>query len=490
MKKLLRLLSRLLFLIFVIIIGFVILNFLRFSSRQVSVAPVAPLKISTEIIERFSAAIRIPTISYKDRIDTTAFEAFIEFVDSNYTQVNSNLEHYKVNDYSLVYRWPGKNPKLKPILLMAHTDVVPVGSQNESNWEEAPFSGVVKDGFIWGRGTLDDKHNVIGILEAVQMLLQEGYRPDRTLYLAFGHDEEVGGDFGAQAIARRFSEQGLAFEYILDEGMLVMENALPGLDQPVTLLGIAEKGYTTLHISIALEDGGHSSMPPQETAIGILSKALYTLESNPFPARIDGIAGQLFDHVGPEMNLLYKTIFANRWLFGGILKKQLANAPSTNAIIRTTTAPTMLNAGIKDNILPTQAAAQINFRILPGETVESVIAQVTATIDDERIVVREQDPTFSTNPSQVSDTESFGFRVLQKSACEIFPGTVAAPALMIAATDSRHYQQLSDDIFRFSPVQLQKPDLARIHGFNERISIENYEKLIGFYRQLVRNSCN
>ncbi len=490
MKKLLRLLSRLLFLIFIIIIGFVVLNFLRFSSHQVSVVSVEPLKMETAIIERFAEAIRIPTVSYEDHIDTAAFETFVAFIDSNYSIVHNNLEHYKVNDYSFVYRWPGKNPKLKPILLMAHTDVVPVDSLSQSNWEEAPFSGLVKDGFIWGRGALDDKHNVIGILEAVQLLLQENYRPDRTLYLAFGHDEEVGGDFGAQAIARRFSEQGLEFEYILDEGMLVMENALPGLAAPVTLLGIAEKGYTTLNVSIALADGGHSSMPPQETAIGILSKALHTLEKHPFPAHIDGIAGQLFDHVGPEMDVLYKTIFANRWLLGGILKKQLANAPSTNAIIRTTTAPTIINAGIKDNVLPTQAEAQINFRILPGETVESVIAQVRATIDDERIIVREQNPNSSSNPSQVSDTESFGFSVLQKSACEIFPGTVAAPALMIAATDSRHYQALSDNIFRFSPVQLQKSDLARIHGINERISINNYGKLISFYRQLVRNSCN
>lgn len=490
MKKLLRLLSRLFLFVFVIITGFVILNFLRFSSQQVEVDLINPIPLDSGVSQRLSEAIRIPTISYEDHIDTFAFEQFITYIDSNFQDVKAELESYKVNQYSMVFHWAGKNPKLKPILLMAHHDVVPIEAATRSQWQEKPFGGIIKDDFIWGRGALDDKHNVLGILEAVQILIKAGYRPDRSLYLAFGHDEEVGGTYGAQSIARRFAEQKISFEYILDEGMVIMEDALPGIKEPVTLLGIAEKGYTTLNLSIELEKGGHSSMPPSETAIGLLSKALYQLEQHPLPANMEGITGQLFDHIGPEMDLMYKVIFANRWLFGGILKQQLSNAPGTNATIRTTTAPTIIKAGVKDNILPAKAEAQINFRILPGESVATVINHVKEVIDDDRIIVKEQDPEFSTNPSKVSDIESFGFTVLQKTSHEIFPQTVTAPALMIGATDSRHYQGLSDNIFRFSPVQLRNADLARIHGFNERISLQNYESLIRFYHQLIQNSCN
>ncbi len=490
MKKLRRLLFRFFLFVLVILIGIICLNTLRFSSRQISSPAIELLPIGDGVLQRLSSAVQIPTVSYADRIDTTAFLQLREFFDSTYLRVNQELEHYAVNDFSRVYYWPGKNPKLKPILMMAHLDVVPVEKKTESEWEEAPFGGLIKGDFIWGRGTLDDKMNALGMLEAIDLLLQADYQPDRGLYLAFGHDEEVGGRNGAQAIARRFAQQGLTFEYILDEGMVIMEKALPGLEAPVTLIGTAEKGYATLDLSVELAEGGHSSMPPKETAIGILSKALYRLETEPFPARIDGPTAALFDYVGPEMNLPFKTLFANLWLFEGVLKGQLSAKTMTNATVRTTTAPTIVHAGIVDNVLPTKAEATVNFRILPGETVASVIEQVQSTISEERVEVKEAATSHNNDPSKVPPTDAFGFSVLQKTACEIFPHTIVAPALMIAATDSRHYQQFSENIYRFSPMQLKNTDLARIHGHNERISIENYQNLIRFYHQLILNSCN
>ncbi len=489
MKKLRRLLFRTLLFAIVILLGVIGLQTLRFSSKQISLPAIDAQAIDGQAIDRLAQAVQIPTVSYSDHIDTLAFIQFNTFLDSTYLRINRELERYTVNGFSHVYHWPGKNSQLRPILLMAHLDVVPVEEASLSEWTQAPFSGIVADGFIWGRGTMDDKMNALGMLEAIDLLLTEGYRPERSVYLAFGHDEEVGGEYGAQAIARRFGQQGIEFEYILDEGMVILEKALPGLTAPVTLIGTAEKGYVTLTLELALEEGGHSSMPPTETAIGIMSRAIYRLQEQPFPARIDGPTAELFDYVGPEMDQPFKSLFANLWLFGGVLKKQLSAKPSTNATIRTTTAPTIIEGGVIDNVLPTRVQAIVNFRILPGESIASVIEQVKSIIDDPRIEVNESESDANENPSPISSSTAFGFSVIQKTACELFPHTVIAPALMIGATDSRHYTALSESIYRFSPVQLQHSDLPRIHGNDERLSLENYNGLIRFYAQLLRNSC-
>ena len=373
---------------------------------------------------------------------------------------------------------------------MGHSDVVPVEGESLKQWTENPYGGKISEGYIWGRGTLDDKVNIVGILEATERLLLEDYQPMRTVYFAFGHDEEVGGINGAAAIARRFKQQGIEFEYIMDEGMVILEKAMPGLDPTVALIGIAEKGYTTLELTAQLEKGGHSSMPPKTTAIGLLAESIKKLENQPFPASVQGPTKLLFDYVGPEMTWPNKAVFANLWLFEPVLLGQLSKAPTTNAIIRTTTAPTIINGGVKDNILPTTARAWVNFRIFPGETFEDVANRVGQIINDPRVNVGfSKESAFSANPSPVSEVESFGFTVLQRSIKEIFPGVIVAPALVIAATDARHYSGLSKNIYRFSPLQLNNDDLKRIHGIDERISVENYKKLVLFYRQLVMNSC-
>jgi len=328
----------------------------------------------------------------------------------------------------------------------------------------------------------------MGILETAEILLKENYEPQRTIYFAFGHDEEVGGKNGAQAIVEYCLQKKINFEYVLDEGSIILENAIAGLTKPVALIGTAEKGYCTLDLEVNLEHGGHSSMPPQETAIGILSKALATLEDNPFPAVMAQNTKELFDHLGPEMTLPNKAIFANQWLFEGVLKSQLAKAPSSNAITRTTTAPTMIHGGVKDNVLPTNVSATINFRIIPGETSETVITYLEKTINDERVKISRKGASFSSEPSKVSSSTSFGFNALQKTSREIFPNALVSPSLVIAGTDGRHYEPVSENIFRFMPVQFSTDDLKRIHGIDERISVENYKNMIAFYYQLILNS--
>ncbi len=355
--------------------------------------------------------------------------------------------------------------------------------------DAAPYSGSLADGFIWGRGTLDDKVNILAALEVFEALLVEGYQPERSIYLACGHDEEVGGLNGARAIASHFKLQGIQFEYILDEGSVILNDALNGLNRPAALIGISEKGYTTLELVAKSEQGGHSSMPPAETAIGLLSTALSKLSDHPFPASIDGPMRKLFSQLGPEMDQPFKAVMANLWLFEGLILRQLSTNSTTNAAIRTTVAPTMLRSGVKENVLPTEATAVVNLRIRPGETVETAKAYIREVISDERIEVREKAAQSSANPSPVAGTETFGYRVIEKTSLEVFPEAVVAPCLVIAQTDSRHFHELSQNIYRFFPVRLDKSDLSRIHGIDERISQEGYKNVLRFYRQLVLNSC-
>ncbi|PHN05615.1 M20 family peptidase [Flavilitoribacter nigricans] len=464
------------------------INVIRFSSRQIAVDPIEKVAIDGGVSGRLSAAVQLPTVSYPDHIDTSAFLDLDTLIRRSFPGVDSSLERIRVNPYSQVFRWPGQQSDMAPILLLAHLDVVPVEPEAEKNWSHPPFAGQIADGYIWGRGTLDDKISAFAILEAVEQLLRERYAPNRTIYLAFGHDEEVSGEAGARAISNYFAEQNIRFEYVLDEGQLILRNALAGLEPPLAMIGIAEKGYLTLDLEVELEEGGHSSMPPPATAIGVLARAIDQLQQHPVPARIDGATRGLFEFIGPEMSPLYKSLFANLWLTEPLLIDQLSQGNASNAIIRTTTAPTVIKGGVRANVLPTQAAAQINFRILPGETVESVRDYVEKIIDDERVRVSFEKGSWQKDPSAISGTGTFGFGVIQKTIQQVFPEVVVAPALVIGATDARHYQQVSEQIYRFQPLVLDQPDLSRIHGLDERVSEAGYADAIRFYLQLIRNS--
>lgn len=489
MKKLLRLLFRLFIFVLIIISGIVLFNTFNFSSLQIPVQVIEKPKIPEDAVEHMVQAIQIPTVSYEDKVDTAAFLKFNYLLDSVYHLADSLLDHKVIGRFSHVYRWAGRRPGLKPALLIGHIDIVPVEGKSLEGWTVPPYSGLIQEGHIWGRGAIDDKLNVIGILEAVTMLLNDNYQPERTLYLAFGHDEEVSGKNGAMAMAQWFAQQNIQFEYVLDEGMVIVEDAMPGLDRPAALIGTSEKGYTTLTLDVKLDEGGHSSMPIGESAIGILSNAIAKLEANPFPAAVQGAAKQLFDHLGPEMNVMNKAVMANLWLFEDVLISQMEASPGSNAMLRTTIAPTILQAGVKENVLPTTATAKVNFRILPGETIKTVEEYVKQVIDDKRVEVINQAEGISSNPSKVSGTETFGYNVIRKSIQEIFPNVVISPALVIGATDSRHYRNVADEIYRFQPLSLLQNDLKRIHGVDERLSLENFDHAICFYRQLILNSC-
>lgn len=486
MKKLRRLLFKFFLMASFAIAVLFTFNTISFSSKQLKLEAVEPMKIEDAAVERLADAIRIPTVSQPGKVDTAAFRQLDTFLSQQYPLVDSFLTKERVAGFSYIYKWPGQNARLKPILLIGHMDVV--GVENEGkDWSVPPFAGLIKDDYLWGRGSLDDKLAVLGLLEAIESLLSVDYSPQRTVYLGFGHDEEVGGK-GAQTIASIFERRDIDFEFILDEGSLVVEQALPGCEPPVALIGLSEKGYATIDLTARVESGGHSSMPGYESAINLLSEAVLNIRDNPSPAKIEGPVKAMFEHVGPEMSLFNKVIFANlRWTKGMVIK-QMSGSPTTNAMLRTTIAPTILNSGFKDNVIPTEAKAQVNCRILPGETVASTIDYIKSIVD-ERIDVSLGTDSHASEPPPISGMDQLGYTILQSTIREIYPDAIVAPSLVVATTDARHYTSVSDHIYRFLPVKLSRPEISGIHGKDEKIKVEEYKNTIRFYRQLMLNAC-
>jgi carboxypeptidase PM20D1 len=457
-------------------------------SRQVTAEPVTELSVDAgAAARRLAGAVRFPTISHEGGRNTEA-QAFLglhQYLAQSFPRVHQTLTRETVAQYSVLYTWPGSKPDLPPILLLSHLDVVPVEPGTEKKWTHPPFSGEIADGYVWGRGTLDDKVSVLGVLEGVELLLARGFQPERTVLLAFGHDEEVGGFRGAAAIARLLESRGVRPELILDEGGVIAKGMVPGIEAPIALISTAEKGFVTVELT-ARSPGGHSSMPPRHTAIGLVAAAVQELETHPMPARIDGAVRESFEFLAPEMPFGKRLPLANLWLFEPLVKKQFSGAPASDARLRTTTAATLIRGGVKENVLPSEAKAWVNFRILPGDTVESVLEHVRRTVGPGIQVAVSGE--IAVEPSPQSSTEGPAFRLLQTTLSQVFPGTLASPNLLSGGTDTKHYRKLSNNVYRLIPVPITAEDLERVHGTNERVGIEDYAGAVRFYAQLVRNA--
>ncbi len=468
------------------LVGFILLKTALFSPAQKEVKPRDfPEVDSQSVAERLGLAVQFKTISHHDpsKIDANAFLGLHRLFKTLYPQVHDKLKVETVNDYSLLYTWEGKNPDLKPVMLISHLDVVPADEGEDSGWTHPPFSGEIADGYVWGRGTMDIKNGVIGVLEAVEYLLKNDFQPERTVYLGFGHDEEVSGNNGAKAIVALLESRGVKLGSVLDEGGGVIADFLPDIEAHVGAIGISEKGYLSLKLVVEM-DGGHSSVPPQETAIGILSHAITKLENKPMPAHLE-IIEFLMGYIGSALPFGQRLMFANTWLFGGLLKKKLAGAGILNASIRTTTAPTIINGGVKDNVLPSKAEAVVNFRILPGDDIQSVYRMVQERIADERVKLLPYkgevlEGEAGWNPTSVADTDSPYFIRLSRLIKEVYPDTLTVPYLVTGATDARHYTSLTDNVLRFAPMQMTNGDLMRMHGIDERLSLENCSNMVKF----------
>ncbi len=434
------------------------------------------------LAERLSQSIQFQTVSFQssELRDQSQFTDFIDWVHGSYPSVQQNLEYIQLND-TMLYRWLGSDPSLKPILVTGHYDVVPVIPGSESQWQQPPFSGAIVDGVIWGRGALDDKSGVLGILEAVTYLLEAGHKPKRTVYLSFGHDEEIGGAKGAAAVAAYLKDQGIQLAWSLDEGSFIFDGLIAGVDSLVAAINVAEKGSVTLDI-VAAGEGGHSSMPPKTSAVTDLARAITQLEENPLPGGLEGLAADMFDKISRHMPFVPRVFFANQWLFGGLIDDQLSAAPSTNAMLRTTTAPTMLSGSVKTNVLPVEAVATVNFRIHPRDSMDSVENYVTDLVASDSISVHRRG---GANASSVSDWRAPGFAVIAQSMREIHGDIPVAPGLMIAASDSRHYGKVADNAYRFNPIRLTPELLTGFHGTNEKISVVDYAQGVRGYIRII-----
>jgi carboxypeptidase PM20D1 len=458
---------------------------LLFRSQQLEVEPLAlpPIDLASAGLH-LSQALRFPTVSHEDAAenDPAAFSMLQSYLREAYPRIDAELERRTVDGGSLLYTWRGEESDLAPVVLMAHQDVVPVEPGTEDSWRHPPFAGVVEGGFIWGRGAMDDKGALISLMEAVEHLLSEGFKPKRTIHLAFGHDEEVGGG-GAAAVAALVQEEGARPYFVLDEGGAIVEGMLPGLAPPLATVGIAEKGAATVALTVEVE-GGHSSMPPRHTAIGILSRALARLEENPIEGGIQGPFREMLETVGREMAFPRRLVLANLWLFSPLVERRFAEMPAADTMMRTSTAVTIVEGGVKANVLPSKARAVVNFRIAPGDSVAGVLDHLRRMVDDPRVQVHE--PSEAREPSPVAPTDSQGFRLVERTIRQLFPDAIVAPYLLPGGTDSRHYAEFVSEVYRFAAMRVATDDLPRAHGTDERLSIDALGEMIAFYVQLLR----
>jgi carboxypeptidase PM20D1 len=458
-------------------------------SRQPAVAAAPRAKIDEKAaIDRLSQALQFKTVSAPSEFKAEAFQEFHAFLKASYPKAHGVLKREVICEYSLLYHWGGRNSQAPAILLMSHLDVVPVPNLEVAKWTHPPWGGVVDDDdddYIWGRGALDVKCGVMALLEAVEHLIANNFQPECDVYLAFGHDEEIGGIDGNAQIALTLREREVRLRFVLDEGGVIVEGIMPGLEPPLALVAVAEKGYANVKLSVDMP-GGHASMPPPQSAIGILAAAVARLEENPRPAMLAGAVGSMLDYVAPEMPPATRLVLANHDVLSHFVLRRLEQAPSTNALIRTTTAVTVIEGGKSSNVLPSEAEATVHFRLLPGDTAQAVLEHVRITVDDERVKCNLD--SRGSDPSRVSDHESEDFRILQKTMRQIDPNVVVAPGLAVVATDSRHYEPLAGNIFRFLPLRLSSGDLKRIHGVDERIAVSNYLEIVQFLILLVQNA--
>jgi len=454
-------------------------------SVQPAASPAEPLDLDEDAaIEHLAAAIRIRTVSVENPEDLRGepFRSFHELLLRTYPCVHRAAKREVIADYSLLYTWPGEDPALAPGLFVGHSDVVPV--EDADAWTHPPFAGEVADGKIWGRGAHDDKGGVIILFEAAEALCNAGFRPARSLHFAIGHDEETT-SVGARALAEVLREREQHYDFLVDEGLVITEGVVDGLEAPVALIGVAEKGFVTVELVAQLADG-HSSMPPPQSAAGILAAGITRLEATPFDYQLRAPMTDMLRTLAAELPFARRMILANVWLFKPLIIRALAAADRTRAFLHTTTAVTVVRAGIKENVLPRRASALVNFRILPGDSVDGVVARTSEVLDDPRIEVTAFETATPSEPSAVSTTTSEAYAALAQSVRAIRPDALVTPALMIARTDSIHYADLTDDTYRFRPIHLSAEEIASIHGSDERVGTAALIDAVRIYAEFIR----
>lgn len=434
-----------------------------------------------------SDAIKIKTISNVDvdKVDWNEFRRLHALFEERFPLVYKNLKCEEISLASLLFTWEGKNPDLEPIALLGHQDVVPVAEGTEGDWTHPAFDGVDDGEFVWGRGALDMKNHLIAVLESVESLLAEGFAPERTVYLCFGHDEEIvaAPTSGAGSIAAVLKERGVHLDSVIDEGGAILNlNVGKILNKKLAGVGIAEKGYVDYRVSVSAK-GGHSSQPPEHTALGALADVIKDIEGHQFKAKMPAFVYELFTKIGKNVSYPARIVTCNLWLLKPLITAVMQKIPPAASLIHTTTAVTMAEGSPAANVLPQKASVTVNFRMMPGVTMKNVEEHIRKCVRNKEIEV---EYLKGKEASKVSPTDSRSFKILEEICTRTDPDMLVAPYLVMGGTDAYHYEEVCDNIYRFAPFVMDTKLLLTTHGTDERIPIACMADALKFFKRYIR----
>ncbi|MDN5895652.1 MAG: M20/M25/M40 family metallo-hydrolase [Nocardioides sp.] len=431
-------------------------------------------------IERLQRLIRIPTVSRADP-DETDPQPFLDFaveLERSFPLLHAHLEKTAIREHGMLFHWRGRSSE-RPVVLMAHIDVVPV--QETDTWQHPAFGAEIVDGVLWGRGTLDDKGCLTGICEAVEHLLERNFTPAQDVWLSFGCDEEVMGQAAPEAVDA-LTERGVEPWFVLDEGGAVAYDAFPGVKQPLAVVGVTEKGITNVQLRVDGR-GGHASMPTKMDTTARIARAITRLDANPFPSSVPSPTIEMFQRLAPHLPLPLRPLVKNvDRLKPALARILVAAGPESAAMTRTTAVVTTLSGSPANNVIASRATAGINVRIMIGDTVNGVVERIRKVINDKRVQVEVID---SNEPSPLSPTDDDAFRLIESAVHEIFPDAVPTPYVMMGATDARFFTRICPRVYRFAPFRMTREQRESLHSFDERIGVEDYLEGVEFYRRLL-----
>lgn len=456
-------------------------NTIRYTPTKAAYVETSVPQVDADIVaQKLSEAIQFRTVSHP--VGTLgrpeAYQEFIDWLGGAFPNASGAMERTIVGGFTPLYLWEGSDSAQRPILINGHYDVVPI----EGEWSRDPWAGEISDGYVWGRGALDMKGSVVSVLEAVDQLAASGFQPQRDIYIALTQDEEIGGAGGAASVIAHFEENQIDIDWSLDEGSFVLRDIISSIDNDIASINVAEKGYMTVQIT-ATGTGGHSSLPHRDTAVSNLARAIVELQDDPVPGGLTDVSESFFDTLGPHMGIGERVLFANRWLFKPLLEKVLSGTNTTDAMLRTTKAPTMLVGSKTENVLPQAASVFVNFRLHPRDDEQSVLSHISDQIHQDHVEV---EVLSARAASPVSAHNNDAFERLSLAARAVFGDVVVVPGLTIAGTDSARYSQYAENSYRFLPFVFTSEDIALLHGKDERISIENLGRAVQYYTVLLR----